>query len=100
MAGTKGKSGLGKGRTNNPNGRPVGSKNKVQSPVRKRIEEFVQGDFDTLLKEIKALEPKDKVKAKLDLLKLIVPRPLNEEESDAAKTQSEIMRKFFGLNKE
>ena len=56
MAGVKGKSGVAKnsnkgtkGYTNNPNGKPIGAKNKVQLTIKKRIEEFVNNDFDTFI---------------------------------------------------
>ena len=103
MAGVKGKTGVGKnpkkGRkehTNNPNGRPKGATNKIQSSVKCRIVEFINNDFDNLIDEIKGLENKEKVKAKIELVKLVVPRPLNESEEDSNKTQSELMKRLFG----
>lgn len=82
MAGIAGKSGLKKGQTNNPDGRPVGSKNRVLNPVKKRIETLVEDNWDDLVKEIEELNVKDRVKAKIDLIKLIVPRPVSEEEEE------------------
>jgi hypothetical protein len=98
MSGIKGKSGLPKGRTNNINGRPLGSKNKIPVPLKNRIVDFVNDDFDILIEEIKKMEVKDRVKSKIELVKLVVPRPLNEEELDANKTQSEFMRRLFGIS--
>ena len=103
MAGIKGKTGIGKnpnkgtkGYTNNPSGKPVGSKNKVQLTIKKRIEEFVNDDFDTFITEIEGLEVRDRVKAKTELIKLVVPRPLNEDEKNADRIQSEFMKRLFG----
>lgn len=100
MAGVKGKSGLKKGQTNNPNGRTPGSKNKVQNIVKKKIEEYFDGDnFDVLITEINALDGKEKVKAKLELLKLVVPRPRDAEETeDILKIQTSFFDKYFNRN--
>ena len=65
---------LQKGRTNNPNGRPVGSKNKRSSEVRailKRInEEYMQGQF---MLDWMALEPRDRIVLFERLLRYTTP---------------------------
>ncbi len=94
----KKKPGLKPGHTNNPNGRPKGSLNKVQATVKSRIVGYIEDDFDNFLKEVKKLKTKDRVKAKLELIKLVVPRPLNEEEKDAYAIQSELVKKLFREN--
>lgn len=83
------------GISNNPTGRPVGTTNKIQITVKQKIVEFVVNDFDNLLKEIRELDKRDSVKAKIELIKLVVPRPLNTSEEDEVKTRSEIMRRLF-----
>ncbi|MDL2323409.1 hypothetical protein LJC52_05420 [Bacteroidales bacterium OttesenSCG-928-A17] len=90
------KRGLPKGRTNNPNGRPVGSKSKVKSPIREKIIAYVESDFDKLIKEINALPEKEQVRAKIDLIKLVVPRPLAEEEKETFNTQSALFLRLSG----
>lgn len=53
---TKKKPGPKKGSpSNNPFGRPAGSKNKVSAAVKYRIAEYVNNDFDTYIKEIEEI---------------------------------------------
>lgn len=90
--------GLPPGRTNNPNGRPKGAKNKVQLATKERIAEYVEEDFDNFVKEIKKLPVKDRVKAKIELIKLVVPRPLADEEKEAFNTQSVLFKRLSQPN--
>jgi hypothetical protein len=46
---------------NFPVGRPVGSKNRIQSTVKQKIVDFVTSDFNNLIKDIKKLDAKDSV---------------------------------------
>lgn len=87
--------------SNNPFGRPAGSKNKVSAAVKARIAEYVNNDFDTYIKEIEEIEDvKDRVRAKTELIKLVVPRPVSEEETAASKDfYTEAMRRMFGVSK-
>jgi len=89
-----------KGKTNNPNGRPVGAKNKLQLTVKGRIIDYVNNDFDTFIKEVKKLRIKDRVKAKLELIKLVTPRPLNEEERNALNNMNPLLTRLFGKSEE
>ena len=86
----------GKGRTNNPKGRPVGAKNKVQMTVKKRIEEYLTENFDGFIEDIKRLDEKNRVKATLHLIGFIVPRPLADEEKNAIKKGNVFIDKLFG----
>lgn len=93
----KNKPGPKKGCTNNPNGRPKGSKNKVHYDVKKAIAEkvcdpsYVQGIFD----DIAAIEDADKrAKLKIELVKLFVPRPLNDDEQKDKDIKSAIWDKL------
>ncbi|MDR1938644.1 MAG: hypothetical protein LBQ73_09155 [Tannerellaceae bacterium] len=96
MAGVKGRSGLPKGRTNNPKGKPIGAVNKVSVSVKSRIAKYVEDDFDSFIKVMEGLEGKDRVKAEIELIKLVVPRPVNQEELDAiAQSQSPLIAKLF-----
>ncbi len=96
MSGIKGKSGLGKGYTNNPYGRPVGSKNRVSSELRQRIAEYLETDFDNFIEELKRLDFKDRVRVKLTLIKMVVPRPVAEKESDEPYQPYRGLERFFG----
>lgn len=65
---------LKKGQTNNPNGRPKGSKNKVSGLLRTSINEFLEVSFPSIVKDIKKLSPKERVKAYTDLLQYGLPK--------------------------
>lgn len=96
MAGVKGKSGTKKGKTNNPSGRPAGAKNKVSVTVKKRIVEYVEKDFDKYVSDLRCLDARDRVKAFTELLKLVVPRPVSEEELEAIRgSQSVTLSRLF-----
>lgn len=90
--------GLPPGRTNNPNGRPKGAKNKVQLATKERIAEYVEEDFDNFVKEIKKLPLTSRVKAKIELIKLVVPRPLADGEKEAFSTQSVLFKRLSQPN--
>lgn len=66
--------GLQKGCTNNPNGRPVGSKNKITSPLRKRVQDFLNDNWDNLQKDFEQLDPKDRVNFYEKLLQYGLPK--------------------------
>jgi hypothetical protein len=96
MAGAKGKSGITKGKVNNPSGRPTGAANKVSASVKSRIVSFVEEDFDGYMQRIKTLDDKDYIKAMTELIKLVVPRPLNEEETQSHQLKNEMIKKMMG----
>ena len=89
--------------SNNPLGRPAGAKNKVSATVKARIAEYVNEDFDNYILEIESIKSlPDRVRAKTELIKLVVPKPVNEEETEATKDfYAEAFRRMFGAkNKE
>ena len=65
---------LTKGRTNNPNGRPPGAKNKVNTELRSLINNFLNAEFKTVKRAFKKLDPKDQIKAYTDLLNYGLPK--------------------------
>ncbi len=96
---TKGKVGAPIGNTNNPHGRPKGSKNKIQYDVRKAIYQkvsdvkYIESLFDDIEK-IK--QPYAKAKLKIELVKLFVPRPLNNDEQKDSDIRSAMYAKLAG----
>lgn len=79
-----------KGTTNNPNGRPRGAVNKATKKTKELIAKFVDENFDSIMKDLKVLEPKDRVAAFISLLKYVVPpardQEAEEERADAVKS--------------
>lgn len=65
--------GLKKGTTNNPAGRKKGTPNKLTADLRQRINEVLENNWHTIEKDIKALEPKDRLLFIEKLLKYTVP---------------------------
>ena len=51
--------GLPKGRTNNPNGRPKGKKNKITTEVRTWLKNLIDNNRAQLEKDLQDLEPRD-----------------------------------------
>jgi len=86
--------------TNNPAGKPKGSKNKLQLSIKTRVVEYLNNDFDDFIFDLDTLPVKDRTKAKLELVKLIVPRPLNDEEINALSGVNPLLEKLFGKKKE
>lgn len=67
MAFTKGVSG-------NPSGRPKGSNNKVSENLRIKINDFLNTQFDPIIKDLDSLAPKDRIKFYCDLLQYSLPK--------------------------
>lgn len=63
-----------KGKTNNPNGRPKGTPNKITKSVRAFIVEVVNKNRRQVIKDLKALAPKDRLIMIEKLLQYIVPK--------------------------
>lgn len=55
------------GQSGNPAGRPTGIPSKPK-PLRLLITRFLTENFDSVIKDIKSLQPKDRVKAYMEML--------------------------------
>lgn len=62
-----------KGHTNNPNGRPKGTPNKVTTDLRQWITNFLEDNRKQIQKDWKALEPKERITLFEKLLKYSLP---------------------------
>jgi len=63
-----------KGKSGNPAGRPRGSKNKSKAELMDRVKNLIENNIDTLEDDLKALDPKDRVKAIVSLLNYTLPK--------------------------
>ena len=66
--------GLKKGQTNNPAGKPPGTKNKINTELRTMISDFLNCQFETVKNDFHKLEVKDKLKFYTDLLQYGLPK--------------------------
>lgn len=63
-----------KGHTNNPNGRPKGKPNKVSTDLKAVIKKIVENQFETIEKDLKAMDSKDRINTVLKLTEYILPK--------------------------
>jgi hypothetical protein len=97
MSGVKGKSGLRKGITNNPSGRPLGSKNKLSNPVKGILEDIFITHQEQLISDIDKIEnPAVRARLLIDIGKLFTPRPVSEQQEEEDHVQSELIKRLFG----
>lgn len=85
-----------KGTTNNPNGRPKGATNKTTRKTKELIAKFIDENFESIMKDLKVLEPKDRVTAFISLLKYIVPPARDQEaEEETANAVNSLISRLF-----
>jgi hypothetical protein len=65
---------LKKGQTNNPNGRPPGALNKISKGLKENITEFLEINFDEVIRTWNQLESKEKLSFWKDLLQYSIPK--------------------------
>lgn len=87
--------GLQKGRTNNPLGKPKGTKNKTTVKMKEIISSFMENKVEDVKTAFDKLEPKDKVNSFISLLKYVIPPardPGDDEQMDAV---SSLVKRLF-----
>ena len=77
------KRGLPKGRSNNPGGRPKGSKNKIPAELKSRMVEELTNSFDKFFSRLSNLDDRDYIRAYTELLKLVIPQDKGTAQTDA-----------------
>ena len=63
-----------KGHTNNPNGRPKGKPNKVTQDMRQWLSAVLEKNRSQMEKDLKALEPKERLQILERLMQYVVPK--------------------------
>lgn len=63
-----------KGKTNNPNGRPKGKPNKITQDVRGWLSAVIDKNRKQMERDLKALEPKDRLQMLEKLMQYVVPK--------------------------
>jgi len=72
-----------KGSTNNPNGRPKGTPNKLTAKTREKIAEALESGLETFADDLKQLAPKDRLNVLAKFAAFVVPKPKPEDDSDS-----------------
>ena len=62
-----------KGKTNNPNGRPKGSPNKITGELRESMKTFLDGNFKLIVRDFKKLKPEKRIELYERFLKYVLP---------------------------
>jgi len=68
------KMGLQKGKTNNPDGRPAGTPNRITSDLRNWIENLISKNLTLIETDLKKLEPKDRLIILERFLQYTIPK--------------------------
>ncbi|MDR0824946.1 MAG: hypothetical protein LBN74_07605 [Prevotella sp.] len=99
MAGIKGKSGLKKGQTNNPNGRPSNSRNILSKELRESLYDRAIQDkvIEKAFNHLATLtDPKEYLNECRWLFRYILPFAVSDEELDAiTQSQSSLVSRLF-----
>lgn len=89
------KRGLPKGRTNNPNGRPKGSRDKANAELKKRVQLFIDTNFDYINEDFAKLEPKDRLMFLEKLLAYVLPKARDTAEVAKDSAVAEMYNRLF-----
>jgi len=62
------------GQSGNPNGKPLGTKNKTSNHLRELITDFLSENFEKVRDDFETLSPKERTKLYCDLLQYGLPK--------------------------
>lgn len=63
-----------KGKTNNPNGRPKGTPNKITQDMRQWLSTVIDKNRRQMERDLKALEPKERLQMLEKLMQYVIPK--------------------------
>ena len=77
----------------NRNGRPKGSENKEKKAIKDFINDLIENNQNQILNDFANLEPKDRVKFFIDLLKYTIPIQKDSEISLNSKVNTDEVKR-------
>ena len=88
-----------KGQSGNPTGRPEGVKNKSTKKIRDSIQYIVENNIESIQESLDLMNPKDKMKFIIDLIKLVLPtlRSVDQINSASEKIPNIDFRSLFNF---
>ena len=87
--------GLHKGHTNNPNGRPAGTPNKVTSATKDWILAIIEENKDKIRDDLKSMDSETRVKAVFSLLNFVTPKQQSISIEEQAKIEEDALFAFL-----
>jgi len=74
-----------KGCTNNPNGRPKGSPNKITSAIKKKCDKILSMAMADILKDMEKMDTKEKIQLVAALAKFALPTAMHIDQNSNSK---------------
>lgn len=65
---------MAKGKTNNPNGRPKGTPNKITQDMRQWLTAVIENNREQMEQDLKAIDPKDRLIILERLMQYVIPK--------------------------
>lgn len=75
-----------KGKTNNPNGRPKGTPNKITKELRQWITEVIDANREQMVEDLKKIEPGERLKILERLIQYVIPKKTHIDEDSTIRT--------------
>ena len=87
--------GLHKGQTNNPNGRPAGTPNKVTSATKDWILAIIEENKERIRADLENMDSETRVKAVFSLLNFVTPKQQSISIEEQAKIEEDALFAFL-----
>lgn len=87
--------GLHKGHTNNPNGRPAGTPNKVTSATKDWILAIIEENKERIRADLESMDSETRVRAVFSLLNFVTPKQQSISIEEQAKIEEDALFAFL-----